>query len=67
MVISHGLEQQRHAGNLAHRLATERNHLDGLPTAAEIRRAALQRQQLKGFEPAPQHQPPTSPSPGIEI
>jgi hypothetical protein len=31
MVIGHGLEQQRHASNLAHRVAAERNHLDGPP------------------------------------
>jgi hypothetical protein len=59
-VIGNGLEQQRHASNLAHRLAAERDHLDGLPTAAEIRRAAAQRQQLQGFAPAPQHEPPAS-------
>jgi hypothetical protein len=67
MVISYGLEQQRHASNLAHRLAEERNHLDGLPTAAEVRRAAMQRQQLQGFAPAPQHQPPASRSPAVEL
>jgi hypothetical protein len=66
-VIGHGLEQQRHASNIAHRLAAERNHLDGLPTAAEVRRAAMQRQQLQGFEPAPQHQPPASRSSTIEM
>jgi hypothetical protein len=48
IVIGHGLEQQRHASNLARRVAAERNHLDGLPTAAEIRQAAVQRQQLHG-------------------
>jgi hypothetical protein len=67
MVIGHGLEQQRHADNLAHRLAAERDHLDGLPTAAEVRRAATQRQQLRGFGPAVQQQPPASPSPSIEL
>jgi hypothetical protein len=67
MVIGHGLEQQRHASNLAHRLAAERDHLDGLPTVAEIRQAAVQRQQLQGFAPAPQQKPPASRSPGIEL
>jgi hypothetical protein len=65
-VIDNWLEQQQRASSLAHRLATVRNHLDGLPAAAEIRRAALQRQQLKAFEP-PQHQPSASPSPRIDL
>jgi hypothetical protein len=67
IVIAYGLEQQRHAGNLAHHLAVERDHLDGLPTAAEVRRAAMQRQQLQGFGPAVQHQPPASPSTAMEM
>ena len=67
MVIGHGLEQQRHASALAHRLAAERDHLDGLRSAAEVRRAARQRQQLQGFEPAVQHQPPASPSTAMEM
>jgi hypothetical protein len=66
-VIGYGLEQQRHASNLAHRLAGERDQLDGLPTAAEIRRAAMHRQQLQGFAPTPHHQPPASRSPAIEL
>jgi hypothetical protein len=66
-VIGYGLEQQRHASNLAQRLAAERDHLDGLPTAAQVRRAALQSQQLQGFAPAPQHEPPVSRSPAIEL
>jgi hypothetical protein len=67
MVIGYGLEQQRHASNLARRLAAERDHLDGLPTAAQRRQAAMQRQQLQGFAPAPQHEPPASRSPAIEL
>jgi hypothetical protein len=66
-VIGHGLEQQRHASNLAHRLAVECDHLDGLPTAAEVRRAAMQGQQLQGFAAAPQHPPPASRSSDIEL
>jgi hypothetical protein len=66
-VMGHGLEEQRHASDLAHRLAAERDHLDGRPTAAEVRRAAVQRQQLKGFEPSPHHQPLTSRSLEIEM
>jgi hypothetical protein len=64
-VIDHGLQQQSHATSLAERLAAERNHLDGLPSAAEIRRAAMQKEQLKGFAPA--HEPPAPRSPGIEM
>jgi hypothetical protein len=67
MVIGYGLEQQRHASNLARRLAGERDHLDGLPTAAEVRRAATQSQQLRGLAPGAQHQPPASRSSGIEL
>ena len=66
-VIGHGLEQQRHASNLARPLAAERDHLDGLPTAVEVRRADMERQRLRGFAPAPQHEPPLSRSPGIEL
>jgi conjugative relaxase-like TrwC/TraI family protein len=64
-VIGNGLEQQRHASNLARRLAAERDHLDGLPSATEVRRAATQRRQLQLFAPAPQHEPPASPSTAI--
>jgi hypothetical protein len=67
IVIGHGLEQQRQASNLAHRLAAERNHLDGLPTAAAVRRAAMQRQQLQGFASGPLHQAPVSRSPANEL
>ena len=66
-VLDHGLEQQRQARNLAERVGAERNNLDGLPSAAQLRRAATQREQLQGFAPAPQHEPPAPPSPGIEM
>jgi hypothetical protein len=66
-VIGYGLEQQRHASNLAHRLAAERDHLDGLPTAAEVRRAAMHSQQLQGLAPARRHELPASRSPAIEL
>ena len=65
-IIGYGLEQQRHASNLDHRLAAERDHLDGVPTASAVRRAALPRQ-LQGFAPAPEHEPPTSPSTAMEM
>jgi hypothetical protein len=67
LVIGYGLEQQRHASNLAHRLAAERDHLDGVPTATEVRRAAMHRRQLQGFAPAPEHGPPASRSTAIEL
>jgi hypothetical protein len=64
-VIDHGLGQQRQARNLADRVGKERNHLDGVSSVADIRRAALRAEQLKGFGPASEHQPPPSRSPGI--
>jgi hypothetical protein len=66
-IIGYGLEQQRHATNLAHRLAAERDHLDGLPTVTEVRRAAMHRRQLQGFAPARDHEPPGSPSTAMEM
>jgi hypothetical protein len=65
-VIDHGLQQQRQASNLAERVGAERNHLDGLPSAAEMRRAAAQKEQLKAVAPASQHQLPAPRPPGIE-
>jgi hypothetical protein len=67
LVIGYGLEQQRHANSLAHRLAAERDHLDGVPTAAEVRRVAVQKQQLRGFTPAREHEPAASPSTAMEM
>jgi hypothetical protein len=66
-VINHGLEQQRHTRKLAQRLGAERNHLDGLPSAAEMRQAAMHRQQLKAFAQGSQHEPPVPRSPRIEL
>jgi conjugative relaxase-like TrwC/TraI family protein len=66
-VIDHGLEQQRHARNLAERLAAERNHLDGVPSAADMRQAAMRADRHRGFAPAYQQEPPAERSPGIEI
>ena len=66
-VISHGLEQQRHARSLAERIAAERNGLDGVPSAAEVRRAPMQRERFRGFEPAAQYETAASRLPGIEI
>jgi hypothetical protein len=66
-VIDYGLGQQRHTRNLARRLAAQRNHLDGVPSAAEIRQAAMRAEQLNRFAPASQHQSPAPRSAGIEM
>jgi hypothetical protein len=66
-VIDHGLQEQRHARKLADRLDAERNHLDGLPSAAEIRLAAMRADQSRSFAPAFKPQPPAPRSPSIEI
>jgi hypothetical protein len=66
-VISHGLEQQRRARSLAERIAAERNDLDGVPSAAEVRRAAMQRERFRRFTPAARYETPASRLPGIEI
>jgi hypothetical protein len=65
-VIDHGLEQQRHAMNLGRRVDANRDHLDGLPSPAEMRQAAMRTEQLHDLA-ALQHQPSPSRSPGIEI
>jgi conjugative relaxase-like TrwC/TraI family protein len=66
-VIDHGLEQQRQARNLAQRLAGERNRLDGLPSPAEMRQAAIQAERLKTIAPTCRHEPPAPPTPRIEM
>jgi hypothetical protein len=66
-VVGHGLEQQRHAANLARRLAAERHHLDGLPSAAERREAAMRGQRFTGSGPAAGHEPPGPRTAGIEM
>ena len=65
--IDHGLQQQRHSKNLAQRVRGQRDHLDGLPTDAEVRRAAVRREQLGGIARVPQHQTPAPASPGIDL
>jgi hypothetical protein len=66
-VIDCGLKWGRHAGNLAERVGAERNHLDGLPPTAEMRRTATQTEQLKAFAPASHGHPLAPRSPGIEM
>ncbi len=58
MVIGHGLEQQRHAKNLAHRVAAERNHLDRVPSTADLRQVATRKARLQGLTRAPTPEPP---------
>jgi conjugative relaxase-like TrwC/TraI family protein len=67
VVIHHGLEQQRHARNLAQRLGAVRNHLDGVPSAAEIRQAAMRAEQLKAFAQGSPHDPPAPRTPTIDM
>jgi hypothetical protein len=66
-VIDDGLQQQRHSKNLAQRVRGQRDHLDGLPTDAEVRRAAMQTDQLRALSRTPGWQPPAPPSPRIEM
>jgi hypothetical protein len=66
-VIDYGLEQQQHTRNFAQRLAAQRNHLDGVASAAEIRQAAMRAEQLNRFAPASQHQSLAPRSAGIEM
>jgi hypothetical protein len=58
-VIHNGLEQQQQASRLADRITAERDYLDGAPSAADIRRAALKREQLRSAGLTPQHEPPS--------
>jgi hypothetical protein len=57
-VLEHALEQQRAARNLNEHLAIRRNRMDGVPTAADIRRAATHRQQLQGLTRTPEPELP---------
>jgi hypothetical protein len=66
-VIHDGLEQQRQASRLADRITAERDRLDGAPSAADGRRAALRREQLRSVGLTPQHEPPGWQAPGIEM
>jgi hypothetical protein len=66
-VVHHGLQEQPHARKLAERLDRARNHLDGRPSAAEIRLAATRAEQSKAFAPVFEHHPPAPRSPAIEI
>jgi hypothetical protein len=66
-VLQDGHEQRWQASRFADRIAAERDHLDGVPSAADIRRAALRRERLRSVGLTPQHEPPALQAPGIEI
>ncbi len=66
-VIHNGLEQRQQASRLAEGITAERDHIDGAPSAADIRRAALRREQLRSGGLTLQHQPPAWQAPGIEM
>jgi conjugative relaxase-like TrwC/TraI family protein len=66
-VIRHGLEQLRQASRLADRITVERDHLDGAPSAVDIRRAALRREQLRSGALTLPHEAPAWQAPGIEM
>jgi hypothetical protein len=51
----------------ARRVATERNHLDGLPSAPEMRRAATHRQQRRGDAPEFEQRARAPRPPDIEV
>jgi hypothetical protein len=56
-VVNRGLAEQRDAQKLAARLDAHRNHTDGVPSPAEIRRAATRQQQLRTIANVPQPEP----------
>jgi hypothetical protein len=66
-IVDHALQQQQHAHNLANQLRTHRDHIDGIPSAADIRRAATRRQQLQGFATVPEPEPPVRPQIGPDL
>jgi conjugative relaxase-like TrwC/TraI family protein len=59
-VIQHGLEQRRHARHLANQLRDYRDEIDGVPTAADIRRAATVIEQRRAIARAPDPRPPVT-------
>jgi conjugative relaxase-like TrwC/TraI family protein len=48
-VVDHALDQQRAAHTLASQLRAHRDHLDGLPSVADIRRAATRQAQVQSL------------------
>jgi conjugative relaxase-like TrwC/TraI family protein len=66
-VVDHALQQLGDARNLAAQLRAHRDHLDGIPSAADIRRAATRRQQLQGLAAVPEPEPPAVHQVGPEL
>jgi conjugative relaxase-like TrwC/TraI family protein len=59
-VIEAGLQHQRHAHQLARRLRDYRDNLDGVPTTADIRRAAILTQPRSGPARVADPEPPVT-------
>jgi hypothetical protein len=60
-VVNYGLAEQRDAHKLAARLDAHRNHTDGVPSAADIRRAATRQQHLRTIPTVQQPEPSPRP------
>jgi hypothetical protein len=60
-VVNHGLAERRDAHKLAARLDAHRDDTDGLPSAADIRRAATRHQQLRTIANVQQSEPSPRP------
>lgn len=58
-IVNDGFEHMSQASRLERRVTAERNHLEGVPSPADIHRAALLQQQRRGMSTAPGHEPPT--------
>ena len=54
-MIHDGLEHLHRGSRLGDQITAERDHLDGAPSASDIRRAAPRRAQLRSLGRAPQH------------
>jgi hypothetical protein len=66
-VVDHALDQQRAAQKLASQLRAHRDHLDGVPSVADIRRAATRQAQLRDLNMAPQAELITASPAGPEL
>ncbi len=66
-VLQDGHEQRWQASRFADRITAEHDHLDGAPSATDIRRAVLRREQLRSVGLTPQHESPALQAPGIEM
>jgi hypothetical protein len=57
-VIDYGLQQQRYARRLGDQVSDYRDNLDGVPTATDIRRAAILAARRPGIARVPHPEPP---------